>query len=83
MVYGPFDWKLSVLHTCDNPWCVNPEHLFLGDQLTNIRDMDAKGRRARVGSKGTDHPRAKLSERDVLSIRGDLRKRSEIAKSYN
>lgn len=32
------------LHTCDNPLCCNPAHLFAGDQLANVRDQLAKGR---------------------------------------
>ena len=42
---GPIPVEMHVLHKCDTPACVNIEHLFLGTQLDNIRDMDAKGRR--------------------------------------
>ena len=39
---------LFVLHTCDNPTCCRPAHLFLGTQAENMADMAAKGRASRV-----------------------------------
>lgn len=41
---GPIPAGMSVLHRCDNPPCVRPDHLFLGTQLDNNRDRSAKGR---------------------------------------
>lgn len=41
---GPIPDSLSVLHRCDHPVCVNPNHLFLGTQLDNLADARAKGR---------------------------------------
>lgn len=54
-----------VLHHCDNPPCVRPDHLFVGDHGVNVRDRVAKARSA-VGS---CNGRAKLDEEDVLDIR--------------
>ena len=42
---GPIPADLYVLHRCDNPSCVNHEHLFLGTQRDNVADCEAKGRR--------------------------------------
>ena len=56
---------VSVCHHCDQPACVNPDHLFVGTALDNIRDMELKGRRAR----GTRIARAKLTDDDVREIR--------------
>jgi len=47
---GPIPDGMGVLHTCDNPCCVNITHLFLGTPLDNTRDMDRKGRRRPRGS---------------------------------
>lgn len=41
---GKIPNNLCVLHLCDKPDCVNPKHLWLGTQLENIKDRDAKGR---------------------------------------
>lgn len=56
-----------VLHKCDNPPCVNPEHLFYGSAKDNTQDMIAKGRKASV--KGSRNPCSKLTEQQVRNIR--------------
>lgn len=37
------NWPKHIVHTCDNPRCVNTEHMVVGDQKINLRDMRAKG----------------------------------------
>lgn len=66
---GPIPAGLKVLHRCDNPPCVRLDHLFLGTQIDNIADMDAKGRRRTLPRYGTAHIGAKLREQDIPSIR--------------
>lgn len=68
LTQGEIPKGLFVLHKCDVGMCVNPLHLFLGNQQDNIADMDAKGRanRAQPGSK---NGRARLTAEDVIEIR--------------
>jgi len=62
---GRIPTGMFVCHKCDNPNCVNPDHLFLGTYLDNIQDRNRKGRQAR----GTRHGRSKLTPQQVLAIR--------------
>ena len=77
---GEIPKGLHVLHTCDNPSCVNPSHLFLGTNADNVADKVAKGRQAR--SRGENHPMARLTIDEVKAIRQDRRVGHVIAKEY-
>jgi len=73
-------FPLDVLHKCDNTLCVNPNHLFLGTQVDNMKDMKAKGRAAsgltsarytkpERTSRGEVHHWAKLTDSQVREIK--------------
>ena len=66
-VHGPIPPGMAVCHRCDNPKCVNVEHLFLGTHSDNMRDKAAKGRSHRPS--GAKNGRARLSPADVLEVR--------------
>lgn len=86
---GPIPDGLHVLHHCDNPPCVRPDHLWLGTPLDNMRDRDAKGRGRHDGPikplRGSENGNARLNETSVLEI---IRlaeagvKHTEIARSF-
>ena len=67
MLNGPISTDLCVCHTCDNPSCVNPSHLFIGTRKDNAQDSKRKGRYS--SRAGINNGRAKLTEQDVITIR--------------
>jgi hypothetical protein len=85
MINGPLG-DLSALHSCDNPACINPDHLFAGTQGDNMADAASKGRMCGRQKPGEDHPMAKLNTAAVMEIKalhkGGL-KQKDIARHYN
>lgn len=72
---GPIPVGMQVLHRCDNPPCVRPDHLFLGTHEDNMQDMASKHR----GSEGERSPTAKLTDAIVL----EAKRRYRTGKSIN
>jgi len=77
---------VCVLHKCDTPACVNPDHLFLGTNTDNVKDMDAKGRRVVVAKRGEAHANSVLNEMQVREIvrlhRVDKVTQIQLSKDY-
>lgn len=65
---GPIPRGKFVLHSCDNPACVNPAHLWIGTAGDNIRDCKAKGRNRSGQLHGELNPKAKLNDRQAVEI---------------
>ena len=70
---------VCVLHKCDTPSCVNPDHLFLGTQQDNLSDMKKKGR----SIKGAARWNSKLTDGIVRDIRASNEASIILAKKYN
>jgi hypothetical protein len=66
--YGLIPNKLSVLHKCDTPRCVNPHHLFLGTQSDNHLDMVSKNRHHK-SQKGFKHPSSIFTEQTLTKAK--------------
>jgi Autographiviridae endonuclease len=78
-VNGPIPVGLFVLHRCDNPPCINIDHLFLGTQEDNVRDMVTKGRARGKVAPGEQNGMAKLTN-DVVR---EIRRRSAAGVNYS
>jgi len=72
---------MCVLHRCDNPSCVNPEHLFIGTRLDNARDRDVKGRNGY--SKITHCPKGHEYSPENTTIWHGQRKCKSCKKDYD
>lgn len=82
VIHEPIPKGTIICHTCDVPACVRPDHLFIGTQADNMRDMRNKNREAW----GEKHGHAKLTVEIVLDIRatwesGTMTQR-DLAKKY-
>ncbi len=65
--YGKIPEKMCVCHKCDTPSCVNPDHLFLGTNKENLRDMISKGRK--IVRKGVEKNNSKMNDEKVKKMR--------------
>ncbi len=67
-------WPEVVRHTCDNPRCINLEHLVEGTQTDNMQDMRDRGRAGDCRNFGSANGRAVLTDREVADIRASYKR---------
>ena len=68
------------MHKCDNPCCVNPNHLTIGTPKENTQDMIAKGRKRVVSPKGEGNGKSLLDEEKVRFIRSSTLNHAELGR---
>jgi hypothetical protein len=73
---------MLVCHRCDVRTCINPDHLFLGTNAENMRDMAIKGRSRNTPTPGESNPKAKLTEGDVRAILVSQKTLKELSDEY-
>ena len=88
-----FSWELHnkqsipngmvVMHSCDNPKCVNPNHLNIGTHKDNTQDMIAKGRKIVVAPVGDENGKAIINEEIVKAIRESNLSHAALGRQFN
>lgn len=77
--YGVQPYEVVCRHSCDNRWCINPDHIAIGTRGDNARDAKGRGRNARREIHGA----AKLTEADIQEIRDSPLSGNQLAKVYS
>jgi len=89
--HGPIPLGMSICHTCDNPRCIELEHLFCATHQENMKDCDVKRRRKNGAAKrrgqpspvrGAKHVKSRATEEQVRAILMDNRPAKDIAVEY-
>lgn len=78
LLKGPIPSGMQICHSCDNRWCVNPEHLYVGTNQDNVNDRNQRGRTA-LGERARH---AKLTEPQVIEIKLSDKPDALLARQY-
>lgn len=82
LLVGPIPSRAFVLHKCDVPRCCNPEHLYLGTQADNVRDMWERERAKPRALEGVKHGGAKANDEIVRDIRASKESTAILAAKH-
>ena len=87
-----FSWELHnkksipdgmvIMHSCDNPLCVNPNHLSVGTHMENTHDMLKKGRHTYIAHVGEENGKSVLNAKIVKEIRASKMNHAELGRFY-
>lgn len=80
LTHGDIDRDVQCCHRCDNPGCVNPEHIFLGSAKDNAQDMLAKGRHSKTRKPHTRQ--RKFTNDQIAAMASDPRELGEVAQAF-